>query len=76
MLQREAVDGLELILDVLRVAGLIGDLFQPLRDMVDDGKGILAAMDHVENLHLDLLLPAMRLEHGRFVVSGCVIFRQ
>ena len=70
LLQREAVDGAQLILDVGGVARLAGRLLEALRDAVDDVVGAFAAVDHVEDLHFHLLLAAVRLRDERVEPLG------
>ena len=55
MLQGQAVDCADLVFYVLGVAWLAGELAEPFDEVVDDGKGVLRAVDHVEDIHLDLL---------------------
>ena len=60
MHERETVDGAHLLLDVGGIARLSGSALEPLCDMIDDVVRRLAAVDHAGDLHLDLLLTAVR----------------
>ena len=74
MLQRTAVDRAHRIEDVLCVARLARGFFQPLCDVVDHIVGRLAAVDHGDDLHLDLLLPAVRLANQILCIRHQITF--
>ena len=56
MLQGEAVDRADLVLDVFGVTGFAGELTEPFDQVVDNGERVFGTVDHVEDVHLDLLL--------------------
>ena len=75
MLEGEAVDGADLIFDVFGIAGFAGFAFQPLGYMVQDVEGAFGAVDHMDQVHFDLLLLTMGLSHDgiyMFWSSGLV----
>ena len=76
MLQGQAVDCADLVFYVLGVAWLAGELAEPFDEVVDDGKGVLRAVDHVEDIHLDLLFLAVGSldAHGGILVVVLCFF--